>query len=173
MGSTALENTGLIAPGPGTLFAQAHGPSSATNKVKKAFDFEIEAQQQMKINKREKRNLQGTSSTNQAQANNTTDSINLGYRKATSTNKKVNNLLKMQQQTGHNMVASSIASKKISMQKPKNFIKTQMNLTGPLPKHMLSPGPYTNKSKLKTKHSQYFDNSSEIENHIQPAQNQL
>lgn len=44
MGSTVLENTALIAPGPGALFAQAHGPSSATNKVKKAFEFEIEAQ---------------------------------------------------------------------------------------------------------------------------------
>ena len=66
IGSTVLENTGLIAPGPGALFAQAHGPSSATNKVKKAFEFEIEAQQQLKTNKREKKhqNLLGASSTN-------------------------------------------------------------------------------------------------------------
>ena len=43
IGPAALDNTGLIPSGPGALFAQAHGPSSATNKVKKTFEFEIEA----------------------------------------------------------------------------------------------------------------------------------
>ena len=96
IGPAVLENTGLLAPGPGALFAQAHGPSSATNKVKKAFEFEIEAQQQLKTNKREKKNLLAAGSTNQASANHTADTINVGGRKAVSTNKKVNNLLKMQ-----------------------------------------------------------------------------
>jgi hypothetical protein len=112
IGPAVLENTGLLAPGPGALFAQAHGPSSATNKVKKAFEFEIEAQQQLKTNKREKKNLLAAGSTNQASANHTADTINVGGRKAVSTNKKVNNLLKMQQQ---NAVASTVASKKINL----------------------------------------------------------
>ena len=37
-----------------------------------------------------------------------------------------------------------------------------MNLTGPLPKNILSPGTVTNQSQGKSKHSQYFDTSSEI-----------
>ena len=172
IGAAVLENTATFAAGPGPLFAPAHGSSSATNKVKKAFEFDFDSQQQPKTNKREKKNPNGPH-TNQSSNNNTADAINVGGRKAVSTNKKVSNALKMQQQAGHSMITSSVVSKKINLSKPKTYIKTQMNLTGPLPKHMLSPGPYTNKSKLKTKHSQYFDNSSEIENAVAAQQSQI
>jgi hypothetical protein len=51
-------------------------------------------------------------------------------------------------------------SKKVNLQKPAK-IKTQMNMTGPLPKHLLGPGTVTNLSQGKSKHSQYFDHTSE------------
>lgn len=41
-------------------------------------------------------------------------------------------------------------------------LKTQMNLTGPLPKNILSPKSMANKSHGKSKHSQYFNNETEI-----------
>jgi len=44
------------------------------------------------------------------------------------------------------------------MNQQQTKLKTQMNLTGPLPKNILSPTA----SQGKTKHSQYFANPSEI-----------
>lgn len=41
-------------------------------------------------------------------------------------------------------------------------LKTQMNLTGPLPKNILSPKSMANKSHGKSKHSQYFNNEAEL-----------
>jgi len=37
-----------------------------------------------------------------------------------------------------------------------------MNMTGPLPKNIISPKTTTNKSTSKTKHSQYFNNATEV-----------
>jgi hypothetical protein len=37
-----------------------------------------------------------------------------------------------------------------------------MNMTGPLPKHLLGPATVTNQSQGKSKHSQYFENTNEI-----------
>lgn len=48
------------------------------------------------------------------------------------------------------------------MQRKPAKIKTQMNMTGPLPKHLLGPATVTNQSQGKSKHSQYFDNANEI-----------
>ena len=48
------------------------------------------------------------------------------------------------------------------MQKKPTKIKTQMNMTGPLPKHLLGPVTVTNQSQGKSKHSQYFENTNEI-----------
>lgn len=41
-------------------------------------------------------------------------------------------------------------------QKPSK-LKSAMNNTGPLPKHMLSPATFSNNFKGKSKHSRYFD----------------
>jgi len=55
------------------------------------------------------------------------------------------------------------SNKKLAVQKnPK--IKMQMNMTGPLPKNIVSPKTTTNKSSSKTKHSQYFNNATEVVN---------
>jgi len=35
-------------------------------------------------------------------------------------------------------------------------------MTGPLPKNLLGPSTATNQSQGKSKHSQYFDNTSEV-----------
>ena len=60
--------------------------------------------------------------------------------------------------TSQNFGASN---KKIAVTKQQK-IKTQMNLTGPLPKGILSPKTATNKSGSRAKHSQYFGGSSEV-----------
>lgn len=52
-----------------------------------------------------------------------------------------------------------VNSNKKLMANKQQKIKTQMNLTGPLPKNILSPKATANKSLGKTKHSQYFGGS--------------
>lgn len=53
------------------------------------------------------------------------------------------------------------SNKNINLQN-KQKTKTQMNLTGPLPKNILSPKSMANKSNGKSKHSQYFNNEAEV-----------
>lgn len=145
MGHNQIElPNGLASVGPShfgnNIYTQIHGSSSATNKVKKAFDFDIESKGKVK----RERNV-GMSTQAQNAANGASKGIGM-------INQNNVNLLQVSNNNGN---------KKIGQQKQAK-IKTQMNLTGPLPKHLLSPTNVTNQSQGKSKHSQYFDNSSEI-----------
>ena len=113
-----------INTGPSKVFTQVHGSSSATNKVKKAFDFDVDAQQKLK---RERKIGFSTAA---------------GHPGVVSTKKTISFNKKMKQNIAN---IPSGANKKLSIQKPAN-IKTQMNLTGPLPKNILSPSTVTNQS---------------------------
>jgi hypothetical protein len=128
--------TGFGGPIGNHLFAP-HGSSSATNKVKKAFDFDIDSQQKVK---RDRKAGFSTQAQNTQTAAVTKKNISVG--------KKVGVL-----QPGANMS---------QMQRKPAKIKTQMNMTGPLPKHLLGPATVTNQSQGKSKHSQYFDNANEV-----------
>ena len=49
-------------------------------------------------------------------------------------------------------------------------IKTQLNMSGPIPKNIVSPKTIANKSQGKTKHSQYFNDSEVVINQQYPGQ---
>lgn len=154
IGSFIFQNDGQITQQnqahPDKLFGQVYGSSSATNKVKKQFDFDFE--QQMK-QKRERKQGVSTQATNMKKP--------IQFAKGGSQNpgaKAIGGIKKIQVHKQFNEAAKA---------------KLEMNLTGPLPKNILSPKHATNKSSSKTKHSQYFNNSSEVIPQQQKYSNQM
>jgi hypothetical protein len=126
----AEPSKGLVSVGStpfgANIYTNTQGSSSVTNKVKKAFDFDVDTRGQIK----RERNA-GLST--QAQNN-----VNNGANKA----------IGIMNQNNINFMAggnSNTGSKKGGQQKQAK-IKTQMNLTGPLPKHLLSPTNVANQS---------------------------
>lgn len=135
---TNKQNAQQVGPGIPNMkmLANQLGSSSATNKAKKAFNFELDVQQKTK------QKGKGASAVNYS-----------------NKSKQALNVTKGAQ--NGNQAASINSNKKLVMQN-KAKLKTQMNLTGPLPKNILSPKSMANKSHGKSKHSQYFNNEAEI-----------
>ena len=129
----AEPSKGLVSVGSTPFGANVYttqGSSSVTNKVKKAFDFDVDTRGQIK----RERNAGLSTQAQNTHIHNANNGANKG--------------IGMMNQNNINFMAggsSNTGSKKGGQQKQAK-IKTQMNLTGPLPKHLLSPTNVANQS---------------------------